>query len=237
MKESRTVKNRGKVTSKFDNDVDHILSEASPFVIKEAYRTLRTNIIFSLPGTDPKCIAVTSPARSEGKSTNAINIAIAFSQIGKRTLLIDCDLRRPTVAARLRLAKQPGLSNLIVGESDVNQVLQHHSENFDVIAAGQIPRDATGLLASKRMKYLLGKLKEYYDYVIIDLPPITTVTDAAILTQIVDGYLLVVRHDATEYRGVSAMLHQLQLSEAKILGFLFTNAPVIEKKYYSHYYA
>ena len=229
---------RSKATSKkFASEQFQILSESSPFSIKEGYKALRTNVIFSLPGTDSKCIGLTSAARSEGKSTTAINLAIAFSQIGKKTILLDCDLRLPTIASKLRLPKQPGVSNLIVGEASFNDVVQHYSNNFDVIPAGQIPRDPTGLLASEQMKFALAKLKEYYDYVIIDLPPVTTVTDAAILTDSIDGYLLVVRHGLTDYRGVSEMLHQLTLSDAKIMGFVYSGAPVSEKKYYQHYYA
>lgn len=235
MKKKNTAKNRA--AAKFAAEQFHILSESSPFSVKEGYKALRTNVIFSLPGTESKCIALTSSARSEGKSTTAINLGIAFAQIGKRTILLDCDMRLPTIAAKLHLPKQPGLSNLIVGEASVNDVVQHYCEGLDVIPAGQIPRDPTGLLASEQMKYMLSKLKEYYDYVIIDLPPVTTVTDAAILTDSVDGYLLVVRHGVTDYRAVNEMLHQLTLSEAKIMGFVYSGAPVSEKKYYQHYYA
>ncbi len=235
MKKKTSAKN--KALSKFAADHFQILSDASPFAVKEGYKALRTNVIFSLPGSESKCIALTSSGRSEGKSTTAINLGIAFAQIGKRAILLDCDMRLPTIASKLHLAKQPGLSNLIVGEASVNDVVQHYCEGLDVIPAGQIPRDPTGLLASEQMKYMLSRLKEYYDYVIIDLPPVTTVTDAAILTDSVDGFLLVVRHGVTDYRAVNEMLHQLTLSEAKIMGFVYSGAPVSEKKYYQHYYA
>ena len=232
-----TVSRKKTLTNKFATEQFQILSESSPFAIKEGYKALRTNVIFSLPGTESKCIGLTSASHSEGKSTTAINLGIALSQIGKKTVVLDCDLRLPTIASKLRLPKQPGLSNLIVGEAKLSEVIQHYSENFDVIPAGQIPRDPTGLLASEQMKYLLSKFKEYYDYVIVDLPPVTTVTDAAILTDSVDGYLLVVRHGATDYRDVGEMLHQLRLSDAKIMGFVYSGAPISEKKYYQHYYA
>ena len=226
-----------KVPNRLTSEQSHILSDSSPFVVKEAYKALRTNIIFSLPGQESKCIGITSSARSEGKSTNSINLALAFAQIGKKTLLVDCDMRLPSIASKLRIAKQPGLSDFIVGEANVNESIQHYKENLDVMVAGGIPRDPTGLLTSQSMRMLLEKMREYFDYIIIDLPPITTVTDAAILSDSVDGYLLVVRHDSTDYRAVGEMLHQLRLSEGKILGFLYTNAPVSEKKYYNKYYA
>ena len=225
-----------KTPIKIINDPSHILTDESPFAVKEGYKALRTNVIYSLPGAESKCIGFTSPERAEGKSTNAINLGIAFSQIEKSTVLLDCDLRLPTIAAKLGLAPQPGLSDMIVGEASFSDVIQHVNSFLDVIPAGQIPRDPTGILSSSNLSRLISKLKEVYEYVLIDLPPVITVTDAAILTGSVDGYLLVVRHGATDYRAVGEMLRQLELAEAKVLGFIYNGAPVADKKYYYHYY-
>lgn len=213
-----------------------VLREKSPFAYKEAYKALRTKVSFSLPGTGCKVIGLTSANRAEGKSSTAVNLAISFAQIEKKVLLIDCDLRLPTVAGKLGLNNVPGLSDFLVGESDISKILRR-AENgyFDVLPAGNIPPDATGLLESDLMGDLLTKLRERYQYILIDLPPILSVTDAAILSRYIDGFLLVVRHDSTEYRAINEMLRQMRMAHAKILGFVYNDAPSMAKKYYSYY--
>lgn len=213
-----------------------ILSSSSPFLLKEGYKALRTNVNFSIPGTEGKCIGVTSGNRGDGKSTNAVNLAISFAEVEKKTIILDCDMRLPTVHEKLGIKASPGLSDLLVGEARVAETVTRARENLDVIPAGRIPRDPTGLLSSKQMAALIGRLKTIYSYVILDLPPVTTVTDAAILSQLVDGYLLVVRHMNTEFKEVSEALRQIRMAEGKVLGFVYNDAPVADKKYYSHYY-
>lgn len=213
-----------------------ILSDKSPFMMQEGYKALRTNVAFSLPGTEGKCIGVTSGNRGDGKSTNSANVAISFAEVGKKTIILDCDMRLPTVHEKFAVRSTPGLSDLLVGEAKPSDVLVPARDNLDVIPAGRIPKDPTGLLSSKMMVSLIDKLRTLYDYVILDLPPVTTVTDAAILSPVVDGYLLVVRHMNTEYREVSEALRLLRMSEGKVLGFIYNDAPVAQKKYYSNYY-
>ena len=224
-------------TDKLMKSGTFILTEDSPFSVKEAYKALRTNVTFSLPGNESKCIGFTSAERAEGKSTNAINLGISFAQIGKRVVLLDCDMRLPTVASKLKLQQNPGLSDLLVGEASARDVMRHYMTNMDIIPSGQIPPDPTGLLSSDLIAKLIEKLKEAYDYVMIDLPPVTTVTDAAILSRCIDGFLLVVRHEATQFNDINEMFRQLELADSKILGFIYNDAPVETKKYYSHYYA
>ena len=208
-----------------------VLTDEAPFSVKEGYKALRTNVAFSLPEADEKVIGVTSAERAEGKSTNAINLGIAFSQI------LECDMRLPTIAAKLQIPAHPGMSDLMIGEASMEEVVHPCAENFDVIPAGRIPKDPTGMLASAQMANLITRLKESYDYVIVDLPPVTTVTDAAIMAKNIDGFLLVVRHQSTEFGEIDEMMRLLKLSDAKILGFVYNEAPVEGKKYYSHYYA
>lgn len=215
-----------------------LLTERSPFSIKEAYKTLRTNVIFSLPGSGTKCIGVTSAARGDGKSTCAVNLAISFAQIGKRVILVDCDMRLPTAAAKLGIKGTPGLSDFLVGESKVEDTVRSVSKfGISVLPAGNIPPDATGLLESKQMEYLLSALGKIYDYVIVDLPPVTVVPDAAILSKYISGFLLVVRHGQTEHRAVTEMLNQLHIGSANILGFVYNDVPADSKKYYKRYYS
>ncbi|MCD7748566.1 MAG: CpsD/CapB family tyrosine-protein kinase [Oscillospiraceae bacterium] len=217
---------------------DYLLTESSPFSVQEAYKALRTNVLFSLPGGKAKCIGVTSSMQSEGKSMNTVNLALSFGQIGKRVLLVDCDMRLPTVATKLGLVGQPGLSDVLVGNSALEEAVQD-SEQFgiSVLPAGTIPPDPTRLLESEQMQELLSRLREEYDYVLIDLPPITTVADASILAKYLDGFLLVVKHGQSQYRAIRSMMTQLQLANANVLGFIYANASIGGSKYYKSYYS
>ena len=212
-----------------------ILNDESPFSLIEAYKSLRTNITFSLPGSEGKVIGVTSAMRGDGKSTNCINTAISFADLGKKVVLIDGDMRLPTVAEKMGFNNSPGLSDVIVGVAKPSEAIVMKQENFYIFPAGRIPKDPTGLLQSKQMASLIAKLKELYDYVFIDLPPITTVTDAAIMAPYVDGYLIVVRHETTDMRELNDAIKLLRIADAKILGFVYNDAPTAAKKYYSYY--
>lgn len=230
---------------KFENGADNqdftklLLTASAPFAVQEAYKALRTNVAFSLPGDKAKCVGITSAIRGEGKSSVAVNLAISFGQIGKRVVLIDCDMRRPSVAPKLGIKGRPGLSDFLVGEEKFENVIRNMEDlRIDVLPAGNIPPDPTGLLESKQMQALLETLRKYYHYIIVDLPPIATVSDAAILSKQIDGFLLVIRYGKTEYREAAEMLRQLHFADANPLGFVYNDAPVERKKYYrSDYYA
>ena len=218
-------------------ETELLLREESPFIAKEAYKALRTNILFSLPGAGCKCIAITSAERNEGKSTNSINLAISFGEIGKKVLLIDADMRLPTVGSKLKIKNQPGLSNLLIEDAVPEDAIQHlDSWRIDVLPVGNLPPDPTGLLESAQMEQLLKGLRAAYDYIFIDLPPANTVTDAMILSKCVDGFLLVIKHNSTAYRAIDEMLNRFHLVNGKILGFLYAGAAVERKKYYKKYY-
>ena len=204
-----------------------LLSEKSAFSVKEAYKTLRTNVMFSLPGKESKCIGVVSPDRGDGKSSVAINLAISFSQINKKVIIVDCDLRLPTIASKLGIEAKPGLSNFLSGNQDSDQPLIRRSR----MTAGDIPPDPTALITSKQMDAFIELLKKYYDYIILDFPPATIVSDAASMSRIVDGYLIVVRHNSSEYSKINETLRQMNFADAKILGFVY-NGKDEHKKYY-----
>ena len=235
---SKKNKNSKKTNRRVNDDSQKmILSEKSPWPVKEAYKTLRTNIIFSLPGTGGKVLAITSAFRGDGKSVNAINTAISFGQLGKKTVIVDCDMRLPTVASKLGLKGNPGLSDFLAGQADIQGILYKvPGQEINMIPAGNIPPDPTALLQSRRMESLIAGLRKVYDYVVIDLPPVTTVADAAILSKYIDGFLLVVRHGNTEYGAIRDMLGQLQLADAKIVGFIYNDAEAEGNKYYKRYY-
>lgn len=214
-----------------------MLGENSPFAVTEAYKALRTNVLFSLPDGGTKCIGVTSATKGEGKSSTALNLAISLAQIGKRALLIDCDMRLPSIATKLGIPGVPGLSNILVQDQNIDAALRRVDEvGITVLPSGTIPPDPTYLLESNRMATLLGILKKYYEYIIVDLPPVNSVTDAAILAKQLDGMLVVVRHGVAEYREVNNMLSQLRMANARILGMVYNDAPVTGKSYYKHYY-
>ncbi len=213
-----------------------LLNENTPFNVQEAYRALRTNVMFSLPGTGCKCVGITSPAPGDGKSTTSANLAVALAQIGKRVILIDCDMRLPTVAARFQIPAAPGLSDFLVGQARIEDAVRNVEKyNISVLPAGNIPPDPTGLLEAKQLDSLFAALRKIYDYVIIDLPPVKTVSDAMILSRYVDGFLLAIREKQTYHRDVAETLKQLQISDVKLLGFVTTGGEV-KKGSYSYYY-
>ena len=171
-----------------------ILNEKSPFHVKEAYKALRTNVVFAIPRKGCKKIIVTSSLASEGKSTNCLNLAISFAEIDAKVLLIDCDLRKPNIARLLDISPTPGLSNVLANLASVESTIVHTKyPNLDVIPSGNMPPNPTELLGSPNMKEVLDKLSESYDYIFLDTTPINIVIDAAVMSKLVDGILLIVR--------------------------------------------
>lgn len=230
----RTNKNNRTVKADRKNTV---LSDDSPWMIQEAYKVLRTNVLFSLPGEGHRIIAVTSAFASDGKTTNAVNTAIAMGKLQKKVLLIDCDMRKPSVDSMLGIRAIPGLSDILVGMSRMDAALQHvQASGIDAVSAGSIPPDSTLLLQGSDIRSFLKAAREKYDYVILDFPPVTTVTDAVLLADIVDGYLIVVRHQKTDYRAVIDTVEQLRFAKANIIGFIYNDYSLESKRYsYSKY--
>lgn len=208
-----------------------LLSDKSPFSVQEAYKTLRTNISFSLPGAECKCIGVISANRGDGKSSIASNLAISLGQIKKAVILIDCDLRLPTIAQKFSIKSVPGLSNYLTGGVSEIPIIHESERGIDIIPSGNIPPDSTTLISSQIMRDLVDELKKTYEYIIFDFPPINIVSDAAIMSEIIDGYLLVVRHNSSEYQMINETIRRMRFADAKILGFVY-NGKGEEKKYY-----
>ncbi len=210
----------------------HLLTEKSPFSVQEAYRALRTNVMFALPGSACKIIGITSPTPGDGKSTTAANLSIALAQIGKRVILVDCDLRLPTVASKFRLPLVPGMTDFLVGQAKIDEAVRRvDSHGISILPAGSLPADPTGLLEAKQLENLFNALRKIYDFVIVDLPPVQTVPDAMILSKHIDGYLLMVREKQSRHREVSETLKQMRIADVKLLGFVSTGG-----KGRSHYY-
>ncbi len=204
--------------------------------IAEAYRTLRTNIQFSNVDEELKIICVTSSGPSEGKTTTSCNLAETFAQSGKRVLLIDGDLRKPRVHKVFKLSGTKGLTNLLAGQVELEDVVYYVESDLSILPCGPIPPNPSELIASKRMKELLGSLRKKYDLIIVDAPPVGVVTDSAILSTIVDGTLLVVASGKTEIENGKRAKQLLENVNARILGVVMTMIPVTKKGYYGYQY-
>lgn len=204
------------------------------FVAKEQYKMLRTNLNFVLPD-DLKCpiIGITSSVRGEGKSTTAINLAYALAEDGKTVLLIDGDLRLPSIAKMLGYKNQPGLTDFLQG-GDTKVYKTNIHENWYVMMSGNIPPNPSELLGSAKMEKMLHMMADRFDYIIIDLPPVNVVTDALAISKLISGMILVVREEYVEKRELDNCVRQLKLSNVNVLGCVMNNAKD-EKAAYGKY--
>ncbi len=201
---------------------DKVLGESSPFGFKEAYNSIRTNIMFT--GRAEKCpvFVVTSADKAEGKTLNCINLAVTFAHIGKKTLIIDGDLRKPSVYKRLFASESSdGLSNYVAGLSDTVNVSTTHIPNLSVLSAGRIPPNPSELIGSVRFEELLGGLRDQYDYIFIDVPPVGIVSDALAISKIITGYVLVVKSNTSKIDFLTSVVQLLEQVDANICGFIY----------------
>lgn len=204
------------------------------FGAAEAYKLLRANLAFSLPdSTKSKVIGVTSSLRGEAKSTTSLNLAYTMAETGKRVLLIEGDMRLPVLGKRLGIKPAPGLSNLLAGQNSGNDVLQNSGllTNLKVITAGNIPPNPAELLDSNQMEVTLKVMRDYFDVVIVDLPPVTAVSDAATISKYLDGIVVVVRQEYCDKRSLDDTVRQLRFVNAKILGFVLSDSNQQSKNY------
>lgn len=209
------------------------------FEAAEAYKLLRTNLAFSFPESgESKVIGITSSLKGEAKSTTSINLAYTLAETGKRVLLIEADMRLPVLSKRLRVRKAPGLSNLLAGQSTGNEVLQNSGlfNNLKVITAGTIPPNPAELLDSNPMEITIRTMRDYFDYVIVDLPPIMVVSDALVVSKYLDGIVVVVRQNVCDKRSLAETVRQLRFSQTKLLGFVVSGSDSKSKKYRNNYY-
>ncbi|GAB2728029.1 polysaccharide biosynthesis tyrosine autokinase [Streptomyces bullii] len=185
----------------------------------EGFRRLRTSLRFVDVDQPPKVIAVTSPLPREGKTSVAINLASALAETGASVCLVDTDLRRPSAASVLGLVRDAGLTTVLIGQAEVHQVLQS-AGSFSVLTSGAVPPNPTELLGSAQLRAVLRSLAEQFDHVVVDTAPVLPVADASVITNAVDGYLLVVRASRTSRDQVDAALRTLRHVGASVLGTL-----------------
>ena len=217
-----------------NNQIISMVNPKSPEA--EAYRTLRTNLQFSSVDEALKSILVTSANATEGKTTTVCNLAVSFAQIGKKVLIIEGDLRRPRLHQYLNLSNQMGISNVLAQHVPVESVIQTSVLDIEVLTSGPIPPNPAELLNSQRMQQLMAQLRNAYDIILVDAPPVGVVTDAAILSTLVDGTLMVVASHQTESDQVLRAMKLLQNVEARILGSVLTKVPADSKGYYGYQY-
>lgn len=209
------------------------------FAASEAYKLLRTNLMFALPDNkECRVIGITSALRGEGKSTTSVNLAYTIAQTGERVLMIEADMRLPNVAQRLALRPTLGLSDLLAGLCTREEAIQESGmlDNLRIIAAGSTPPNPMELLGSQQMTQQLAELKKEFDFIIFDLPPVNAVADGLVISQLVQGMVVVVRQDYGDRRSLSVAVRRLQYLNVKILGFVMTYSHMEKKSYKYHKY-
>jgi capsular exopolysaccharide synthesis family protein len=196
------------------------------FTATEQYKLIRANLDFTLP-QDDKCpvIGVTSSMRGEGKSTTAVNLSYVFAEKGSKVLLIDGDLRIPSIAKKLGLESSPGLADLLRGKgAQLTEFQSYMLDTWFILPSGCIPPNPSELLGSGRMASLLNRLREMFDYIIIDLPQVNVVSDAISISGLISGMIVVVREEYAEKKELESCIRQLQLSNVNVLGCVMNAA-------------
>lgn len=215
-----------------------VLNKETPFIVREAYKTARTNIVFSVSGSgsdECKVIAITSANPGEGKTTSSLNLALTFAQTGARVLIVDGDLRKPRIHQYLGIVKTNGLSTILSNQKMFDEVVHRDvRDGLDCLPSGSIPPNPAELLASNAMSDLLEILRMQYDYILIDTPPVTVVTDAVALSPYVNGVIMVVREGITNHESIEHALNLLKIAKVKVLGFFVNDIDPASVNYGSY---
>lgn len=216
----------------FMDKSNNVISGDSKFAIVEGYKIARTNLVFSLSAAESNVVAFTSWSKGEGKSTATANLAISFSKMDKKVLLIDADLRRPNIHNLMKLQNAAGLSEVIGKFKSFDEVVNRDVLPYlDVLTSGSIPPNPSELLASQNFSSMLEVLRKEYDYIILDTPPIGVVADTLILKDLVAGYVVVVREKFTTHGDIEKTLQSIRLADSKVLGFLKVGCTASGRKY------
>lgn len=230
------------MSSKKDRNQEHIeealICDQMHFDAKEAYKRLCTNVIYSLPDKRCRKVGITSAEIADGKSTVAINLAYTLSAAKSKVLLIELDLRLPTISKKLDLSYDHGLVDFLAGRVTDKEILVHTTSPYwDVIFSGPTVPNPPELIASEKLKTFVNKLELYYDYIIFDLPPVNVVTDALAAKDLLDGYILVVRENHSDKHSLMECVKQLDFLDATILGFILVDSSSRDASYRRKYYS
>ncbi|WP_058301306.1 CpsD/CapB family tyrosine-protein kinase [Gorillibacterium timonense] len=205
--------------------------------ISESYRMLRSNLDFTSFDNNEKILMVTSAGPSEGKSTTTTNLATVYAQSDKRVLIVDADLRKPTVHLSFNRSNRNGLSNILVGQAEWKECIQSSGiDNLSIIPSGPIPPNPSELLSSKRMKKFIEEVKDEFDIILFDTSPILAVTDAQVVAAFCSGVILVVDAGKTKKDTLSKAKHTLERADARILGVVLNNISRSKGDSYYYYY-
>ncbi|WPC43280.1 CpsD/CapB family tyrosine-protein kinase [Clostridium sp. JS66] len=207
-------------------------------LIAESYRTLRTNINFSSFDNKVKTIVVTSSGPKEGKSVTCANLAVVMAENGCKTILIDCDQRKSSIHKLFNISNEKGLSDFLVGNIQFSEAVQKTEiPNLSMVTSGTKPPNPSELVASDKMKKFIEDLKENYDYIILDTPPVIVVTDAQLISSYADGCILVVASSEVEKAVAIKAKELLKKVNARILGVVLSKMDIKQRRYSRYYYS
>ncbi len=206
------------------------------FSIIESYKNIRTNILSLMSKNDAKVIAISSPNASEGKSTTSLNIAITLSQLDKKVLIVDADTHRPSLHKKLKLENKVGLLDIILGNATVDEAINKHNHFLDVITCNTTTANSSELLNSEKFDDFLSDVKEKYDCIILDTPPVNPVADALVIAQKVDAIILVVRAAVTTHDAFKKALKSLDVLGVTVDGVVINGSDPRPKGYYKSKY-
>lgn len=225
--------------SKMNKDARKLITVTQPkSPVAEQYRTIRTNIEFMAVDHEIQVILVTSATQGEGKSTTASNLAVSYAQQGRKVLIVDTDMRRPTVHYTFKVANGLGLSSLLTRQAEKEKaILPTKVDNLSILTAGPIPPNPAELLSSRAMEHLVSQLRADFDVIIFDAPPLLQVADSRITSKLTDGVVLVVGCTTSDRQRVLKAKEQLDLAEAKILGVVLNRRELTDDSAYQYYYS
>lgn len=206
-----------------------------PFAVVEAYKNIRIHLMSALAKENGKVIAFSSPNASEGKSTTSVNIAITLSQLNKKVVLVDADVRRATVNKKLHLENNLGCTDVLVGNSTLEEALQSFNASLDILTSGSVAENPSELFSSTAFDRLLSELREKYDYVIIDTPPVNLVSDTLAIAQKCDGLVIIARAAVTTYASFKSAVATIKQLNINLIGTIINGSGASRKKYRSYY--
>lgn len=210
-----------------------VMEKAPKSIDAEAYRSLRSNIEYSSFDDEYRAIVVTSSVPGEGKSTTSGNLALSLAQSGNKVLLVDCDMRKPSIHKKFKISNMSGTAELLLRKESFEDVANFYNENLTIITAGKIPPNPSEMLSSRAMTAFIKEMKKEFKYIILDTPPLQAVTDAQVLSTKVDGVLLIIRAGSTKRDAVLNSVDLIKKVQGKVIGTVLNG---VDNKKNSYYY-
>ena len=212
-----------------------VIEKKPKSIAAEAYRTLRTNIQYSSFDNEYRTIVVTSSEPGEGKTVTVGNLALALAQGENKVLLVDCDMRKPSIHKNFRISNESGLTDLLLHKKTMEQVMVNYNKNLTIVPAGRVSPNPSEMLGSRAMGTFLEEMKSHFDYIVMDTPPLGAVTDAQVLSTKVDGTILVVKAGATKKDVVMNSVNLIKKVNGNIIGTVLNGVEQSKNKYYYYY--